>query len=539
MAIYSLYSEKAGVDEDLATEYAELFLEGLDTAAFNPEIGKMCDKVADWYEKKYMFTPAIYWRNRALEQYEVADMQKEEMAALYSLAKLHYRKGEYHFSLQYLTDVLPMYEKAGDMTGVMEGCNLLGSVYFACGDYSQASEYYQTYYKEAKRSDDSVRICVALNNLAACNVYGNDMSKSAGRLMNEALQISRTINDTTMLCRSWLNLSSIYLNSKRYEEAGQCLETVSEMVVNTSSEGWYWLNNAILYRKTGDTTASNKCILSAVGVYEKGEFDIEMLKCYKLLIDNYKQLKDSNAIYRVAWAYYEVAERISDRKNNLQLFQYQNQIIEQKEAEKIAERKAVKKLYIVISTSLIIIIIMVFWIIERYRYFQMRRQEDELAKQILINKKNELEIRSQNDILEIKRIEQYKTKSIVMEMTDRIRKLNVGVRDRKVYDGIMQILSECNRSLNVDTEEMLNFIPDSNDDAFRAFLKDFPDLTINEKRLCALLYRNLSTKEISEITRQTPHSINIARCRLRNKLGLKGSKLSIQEFLSSYSGLDA
>ena len=53
--------------------------------------------------------------------------------------------------------------------------------------------------------------------------------------------------------------------------------------------------------------------------------------------------------------------------------------------------------------------------------------------------------------------------------------------------------------------------------------------------LCALLNMNMTTKEISEITRQSPHSINIARARLRSKFNLTGKTTSLQEFLSRYN----
>ena len=50
--------------------------------------------------------------------------------------------------------------------------------------------------------------------------------------------------------------------------------------------------------------------------------------------------------------------------------------------------------------------------------------------------------------------------------------------------------------------------------------KKFPDLTPNEKKICAFLRLNMSTKEISSITYQALRSINMARFRLRKKMGL-------------------
>lgn len=47
-----------------------------------------------------------------------------------------------------------------------------------------------------------------------------------------------------------------------------------------------------------------------------------------------------------------------------------------------------------------------------------------------------------------------------------------------------------------------------------------PDLTANEKRLCAFIRMNMTVKEISILTLQTPDSIRKARMRLRKKLNL-------------------
>ena len=46
------------------------------------------------------------------------------------------------------------------------------------------------------------------------------------------------------------------------------------------------------------------------------------------------------------------------------------------------------------------------------------------------------------------------------------------------------------------------------------------DLTANEKKLCAFLRLNMTSKEIAEITFQSPDSLKTARYRLRKKLGL-------------------
>ena len=51
--------------------------------------------------------------------------------------------------------------------------------------------------------------------------------------------------------------------------------------------------------------------------------------------------------------------------------------------------------------------------------------------------------------------------------------------------------------------------------------KLFPDITPGEKKLCALLRLNLTSKEIAAITFQNSQSVDMARYRLRKKMNLK------------------
>jgi len=61
----------------------------------------------------------------------------------------------------------------------------------------------------------------------------------------------------------------------------------------------------------------------------------------------------------------------------------------------------------------------------------------------------------------------------------------------------------------------------------------FPELTPNERKLCAFLRLNMSTKDISAITQQTVNSITVARSRLRKKLGIDGDEANLIDFLQS------
>ena len=59
-----------------------------------------------------------------------------------------------------------------------------------------------------------------------------------------------------------------------------------------------------------------------------------------------------------------------------------------------------------------------------------------------------------------------------------------------------------------------------------------PDISVREQRLCAFLKMNMSTKEIAALTFQTPNSIDVAKHRLRKKIGLKTDE-AFSSFLTS------
>lgn len=85
-----------------------------------------------------------------------------------------------------------------------------------------------------------------------------------------------------------------------------------------------------------------------------------------------------------------------------------------------------------------------------------------------------------------------------------------------------QIVRESSTALeqNFWTDFELHF-----DAIYPSFLKNLhsrhPDLTQSERRLCAFIRLNMSTKDIAAITHLEQQSVNMARSRLRSKLGLE------------------
>ncbi len=65
----------------------------------------------------------------------------------------------------------------------------------------------------------------------------------------------------------------------------------------------------------------------------------------------------------------------------------------------------------------------------------------------------------------------------------------------------------------------------------RILQKKHPFITANESRLCAFVKIGLKSHEISSITNQSVHSIEVARTRLRKKLGLTNTRKTLSNYL--------
>lgn len=67
---------------------------------------------------------------------------------------------------------------------------------------------------------------------------------------------------------------------------------------------------------------------------------------------------------------------------------------------------------------------------------------------------------------------------------------------------------------------------------YKNISEKIPDITFREKRLCAFLKMNMSTKEIASITFQSTNSIDVARHRLRKKIGASSDE-DLSNFLNA------
>ena len=104
-----------------------------------------------------------------------------------------------------------------------------------------------------------------------------------------------------------------------------------------------------------------------------------------------------------------------------------------------------------------------------------------------------------------------------------------------VSPSMKRFMKKLNNSVK-DTEDWKRFevnFKELHEDFFERLLKEYPNLTPKDLKLCAYLKMNLSTKEIAPLMAISIRGIEIHRYRLRKKLKIDSSE-NLSNFLITF-----
>lgn len=222
---------------------------------------------------------------------------------------------------------------------------------------------------------------------------------------------------------------------------------------------------------------------------------------------------------------YKYKSELDDLKNRNRIQQIEND----KESERF-------QFWVVIGILVIILL-------TGFAIFLVFRHQSNQKRLFLLNEKERLEKNQVTLELEANEREVAAKSMFLLEKDNLINHISDKLRttlpklEGDAYTVVNSLVSELHYSVNNkrwDEFEMRfnkvhpNFI--------RNLEKKHPKLSNNERKLCSFLLMNMSSKDISTVTGQTVHSINIARSRLRNKLNLVHSGEELGSYLLKFSG---
>jgi len=276
---------------------------------------------------------------------------------------------------------------------------------------------------------------------------------------------------------------------------------------------------------------------------------------YKL----YVKLKDSlNTINHISYVN-RLRDVFNSQKNEKQL----ESIYQEVEIERIKRRT-----FIIVGLILCIMVVVIV-VSVRKRNRILRRENDIANEQIrLVNERNQIEHekaenRKQVELIEKEQLRQnleraeIERRELALELDEKHRTLLTNSMQNEQYnDFLNDILSDLkkisvvgdktqgNKLLSQLTNRVQSHLNQADDwdktklyfekvhpQFFEKLKSDYPDLSVNELKMCAYTKMNLNGKEISRLLNINPNSVQVARYRLKRKMNLPEA-VNFTDFIS-------
>lgn len=446
-----------------------------------------------------------------------------------AIGVIYYDIGYQAKSSEHFFASLKIYEKLDDKEGI--GANLcrIGTLYLDQKDYEKAVEYYTMSIEIAREINSNEGIASNLNNLAKVYFEKQEFEKAL-EIYEEALAINLEEENTYLIASNYLNIADVYLEMKQYPVASSNLQSAEKMFEK--------LGNRLRLAKTRIMLAE---VYFATGQMKQSE-DLALITLEIGMENNYKEIivSSSGLLSRLnlsqsdsaaAFRYFSLEQQYRDslfleekQKTLTKLeLQYQFEKIENK--LHLARQRRNTAIFI-ISTVLFLSLVIIVLILKQLK-LKARKMQLEKA-----NYEKELEFKNKEMVLNVMSL--MKKNEMLAGLSEKLISIDEETTSPESKDTIKKVAVEIQKSQEKEIwKEFSMRFKEVHGDFYNKLLEKFPTLTPNELKLCAFLRLNMSSKDIAELTGQRVTSLETARYRLRQKLGIANSDVNLITFLSS------
>ena len=498
------------------------------------EVAMLYDFMAEYTEATlHSYSKSLEYRLQSARIYEALDNKPCITRTNALLARIYLRNGDYHNAFSYSTSALKSAKSLSDVTSEREAYLVLEQVtYFYNNDIDLAMEYNHLVadsYESREQAHQTVR---ALNNRFNYSMsYDETLDLT---LLAETLCKEYGFSD--LLINVYLNASMQSLAYEEFEMSLEYLERAKPLLSNFKEEGYYYSALGFYNLMVGDSSEAIVNLKHSIELLGQDDFDAKNVHSYFLLQDIYFNEERYKEAYEALMAFAETYTRqhntsnvvnLSKLINDMELAQADERLKQhQREMQQNQEYNDLLRhihVGVICFVAAIAILALLLW--------RMQRKNSRL-----ISIKAEQDLRHKNEIIKVQQLQQYEEQNNMTKLSEELIE-TVNISDnREMRNALRHIIHRLNKKhgSNNNWAEVEKTLANNNDVFFENLLKEYPNLTKNERKLCTLIHMNLSTKEIANITHQSIGSINVARSRLRQKFGLTDSDISLIVFLDKF-----
>lgn len=479
------------------------------------------------------FSDALNYYLKALDIY-IELNSEEDIASLRSMAgSVSKTLGNYDKAIEHCHAGLRIYEKLNNKTGIAYIYRILGSVYKYKGDYDKSLHYYFNGLGLNEELGNRTGMAAAYNNIGIVYLLMGDIEQALD-YYRKSLEINLADGVETEASINYGNIGVAYLQLGMMDSAMHYISKRHSLVLQMND------------RKGLAST------LESLGEYyfRAGDYDMALdyyrqalsqsrilgiLETTKSTLNNMSELYEARGDYMTSMSYYKAYVNLRDSLLNQETLRRIEQIEmeyaydkEKQEHQLLEQRQKIIRTVIYVTLIFSVLTLFLFFWLQKIKLKQKGLQEKalNLEKQHL---KNEVTFKDKE--LFSKALYLAEKNQLMNDIT---RRLNKAMADPAgIKNTIRDILKDLRFSSNIQTWEEFEYIfLKVHPEFFNKLVSRFPDLSPNERRLCAFLKLNLSTKDISNITHQSSHTLTVARTRLRKKLGIANTGENLSSFLS-------
>ncbi|MBV7530497.1 tetratricopeptide repeat protein [Chitinophaga sp. sic0106] len=460
------------------------------------------------------YDQALNYGYAALDICEALGNDSATARALTNLGWIFYDTENGSFSLQYHQQAHDLYKKLGNPRRIALSLNALGLVYLLKDDFETAGKYFDSTITVAEQSHNNGMVASALGNRGICeNEFGRYQKALAD--FEKALSILST---TDVLAHAELlnQMAFSKIKLKEYPVAEKLLADARELINQSNSN--------TRKEKILDNLTSSALLYQDLGEYKKA---FNALQEYTTVRNQILSKNKSEAISAL-----KIEREAKENERHIITLEAQKEL-------RAFQRNA-------LAAGVILLIIIGALYISKMN--QKRKKEKELdeMRQALIKRELEVAIHekeSLNNKLEYRDNDLKNYALFISQRNDMIRNF---IDELTVLDiqgeAKPENIARFNRLIhkfqydldsNKDTQDFNLSVNEIHKDFFFNLLQKFPDLTENERRLCAQIRLNLSMKDIASLNNISVKSVEMARYRLRKTFQLE-HKHNLSDFLQQF-----
>ena len=474
-------------------------------------------------------TKAMSYLQEALKlESKIAD---STCVSLYVTAGNTYKDQEsYYLSLNFYYKALEI----NDRIRTRESYSILNNIggnYYLMGNFRKARYFWEKSLKDfesSKPNRKSVEGSIIYNNLAVLEKEQGNYARAL-EMLKEFKSRNTLSKDTFNIIMAFENLADVHLKLKETDTAIENLRNGISLAkkINSSYDlaSLYNVLGKLCLEILSNRDSASYYLKNAYNIAEKSSFSDIKLYSSESLVKLFEKEKD----YKSALQYLHTAKSLSEitihQENDKKVNRLETEFNEKMKQNELLISQAKRERLFILGIILLVFLSVIIFLM--FKLQKSKAAKNEAENELLAKKLGE-----KNKELTNSAIQMLQTSEILQTTQKELIELNSGsnISDTKIF----QIIADLKKSSkNYGKDEIYKIFMETEDQFYKKLLNEFPELTKNELRLCAFLKLNLSSKEISDITHQSPHSIVVARSRLRKKLRLSNSE-SLNNFLIKY-----